>query len=81
MYSLVSSGTLGKGGPSESEESEEGGASSLHKVGEIEDQNQMILGSSGKGRKILLPAAADSRRIVGAAFAGALDAGHCYRES
>ena len=43
MYSLVLLGTLGKGGPSESEESEEGGASSLCKDWGSEPSKNMVI--------------------------------------
>ena len=50
MNSLVLSGTLGKGGPSESEESEGGGASLLCKDWRLELSQNLVIG--GKGEKL-----------------------------
>ena len=44
MYSLVLSGTPGKGGPSESEESEEEEASSLCKDWRLEPSQNVVIG-------------------------------------
>jgi len=50
MYSLVLSGTLGKGAPSKSEESEEEEASSLCKDWRLELSQNLVIG--GKGEKL-----------------------------
>jgi hypothetical protein len=75
MNSLVLSGTPGKGGPSEPEESEkEEEASSLYKVWRSEPGKNVVI----KGWA-LPQAAADRRRSVRGTFVGVLDACRCYR--
>ena len=82
MYSLVLSGTPGKGGPSELEEPEE--ALSLYRKGaekleiEVEQKHGNLKTEEKRG---LLHAATDRRRGIRGTLIGALGARHCYRKT
>jgi hypothetical protein len=77
MYSTVLSSVPRKG-PSELEESEEEGASSLCKDWGLEPSQNMMIGVKGRS---LPQAAADRRRGVGRTLIVALGARHCYRKT
>ena len=77
MYSTVPSSAPGKG-PSELEESEVEGASSLCKDWRLESGQNIVIGVKGKS---LLQAAADHRRGVRRTLVEVLDARHCYRKT
>ena len=82
MYSLLLSGTPGKGGPYELEEPEE--ASSLYRKEaeklEIEvEQNHGNPKTELRGG--LLHTATDRRRGIGGTLIGVLGARHCYRKT
>ena len=79
MNSLVLSGTLGKEGPSEPEESEEEEASSLCKDWRSEPSKNVVIKGQKEGP--YPQAAADRRRSVRRTFIRGLEARHCYRKA
>ena len=77
MYSTVPSLAPGKG-PSELEESEVEGASSLCKDWRLESGQNIVIGVKGKS---LLQAAADHQRSNRRTFIGVFEAHLCYRKT